>query len=65
MRRTSTAVFDNLLEDDPLEDVRREMKAYYLGDFAGTGYADTFVRSPAAMSTDRPSRPMHPVAGSG
>jgi hypothetical protein len=38
------AVFDNLLEDDPLEDIRRDMKAYYLGDFAGTGYADTFVR---------------------
>ncbi len=36
-------VLDNLLEEDPLEDTRREIKAYYLGDFDDAAYADRFV----------------------
>ena len=35
---------DDLLESDPLESSRREMKAYYLGDFGEDGYSDAFVR---------------------
>jgi CDP-glycerol glycerophosphotransferase (TagB/SpsB family) len=35
----------NLLVDDPLADIRRETKAYYLGDFSSDGYADGFLNA--------------------
>ena len=37
------AVLDELLEDDSLADTRREIKAYYLGDFDDAPYAEAFV----------------------
>ncbi len=37
-------VLDEMLGADPLESVRRELKAYYLGDFPADGYADHFLR---------------------
>ncbi|MGH3097190.1 MAG: CDP-glycerol glycerophosphotransferase family protein [Streptosporangiales bacterium] len=36
-------VLDELLETDPLEEPRREARAYYLGDFPTETYADAFV----------------------
>jgi hypothetical protein len=36
-------VLDNLLTDDPLEAVRRDVKTYYLGDFDEKTYADGFI----------------------
>ena len=35
----------NLLVEDPLADIRRETKAYYLGDFSSDGYADGFLNA--------------------
>ena len=37
-------VLDHLLGDDPLAEIRRQVKTYYLGDFPAEGYADAFVR---------------------
>jgi hypothetical protein len=39
------SVLDDLLDEDPLEDVRREVKTYYLGDFSEAAYADGFVEA--------------------
>jgi hypothetical protein len=36
-------VLDNLLEEDPFEKVRHEVKTYYLGDFPEEAYAYGFV----------------------
>jgi hypothetical protein len=36
-------VLDQLLDSDPLEKTRREVKTYYLGDFDAADYADGFV----------------------
>ena len=36
-------VLDDLLGADPLQSVRRDMRAYYLGDFPPESYADAFV----------------------
>ena len=52
-------VLDNLLESDPLEATRREIKAYYLGDFDDVAYADRFVacaRSYVLTPEARPGR---------
>ena len=38
-------LLDNLLLDDPLETVRREVKTYYLGDFSEEAYADGFIEA--------------------
>jgi hypothetical protein len=37
------AVLDSLLEEDPLEEVRRKVKTYYLGDFDEAAYVDGFI----------------------
>lgn len=37
------AVLDDLLHNDPLVDVRRELKTYYLGDFPAASYAQAFL----------------------
>ncbi len=37
-------VLDDLLDGDPLEAVRGEVRTYYLGEFAEDGYADGFVQ---------------------
>ena len=37
------ALLDDLLEKDPLRDVRGEMKRYYLGDLPSENYAETFI----------------------
>ena len=39
------AVLGDLLNADPLEAVRRDVRTYYLGDFDEAGYADAFVRT--------------------
>jgi len=36
-------VLDDMLEKDSLNDIRREVRTYYLGDFAEESYADGFV----------------------
>ena len=36
---------DDLLEDDPLEQTRRKVKTYYLGDFDEANYADGFIET--------------------
>jgi CDP-glycerol:poly(glycerophosphate) glycerophosphotransferase len=36
-------VLDNLLTHDPLEQIRRDVKIYYLGDFDEETYADGFI----------------------
>ena len=41
-------VLDKLLEDDPLEETRHEVKRHYLGDFSEDAYADGFVKAAAA-----------------
>jgi CDP-Glycerol:Poly(glycerophosphate) glycerophosphotransferase len=41
-------ILDKLLEDDPLEETRREVKRYYLSDFNEDAYADGFVKAAAA-----------------
>jgi hypothetical protein len=46
-------VLDDLFEDDPLRRARREIKAYYLGDFDEVSYADRFV-SRARAYVDAP-----------
>ena len=38
-------VLDQLLGDDPLADVRADLRRLYLGDFPDEGYADVFVRA--------------------
>jgi hypothetical protein len=38
-------VLDDLLDLDPLAAVRREVRTYYLGDFAEDAYADGFVQT--------------------
>lgn len=38
-----TAVLDDLLERDPLAEVRRELRTYYLGDAPPDRYAETFL----------------------
>ena len=47
-------VVSNLLGDDPLAEVRHEVKAYYLGDFPVENYADAFV-SEVHRVLDRPT----------
>jgi hypothetical protein len=37
------AVLDDLLDADPIEPIRREVKTYYLGDFEEACYSDAFV----------------------
>ena len=39
------AVLDDMFSTDSLEALRREVKAYYLGDFDEADYADGFVRA--------------------
>ena len=41
--RQPRRVLDELLDNDPLDAVRGEVKAYYLGDFPPERYADGFV----------------------
>ncbi|GAA1792290.1 CDP-glycerol glycerophosphotransferase family protein [Luedemannella flava] len=48
-------VVDNLLGADPLADVRRAVKTYYLGDFAAEGYAEAFLTA-ARQVIDAPRR---------
>ena len=36
-------VFDDLLRDDPLADLRHATKVYYLGDFPDDSYAEGFL----------------------
>jgi hypothetical protein len=48
-------VLDNLLGADPLADVRRAVKTYYLGDFPAEGYADVFLDE-ARRVIDAPRR---------
>ena len=36
-------IFANMFGPDPLEDRRRDMRTYYLGDFPTEGYAEGFL----------------------
>lgn len=38
-----TEAVERLLVSDPLQDRRRELRSYYLGDIAAEGYAQRFV----------------------
>jgi hypothetical protein len=47
-----------LLNDDPLEEARREMRAHYLGDFPADGYAEAFLAAARDCLAPRPSSPI-------
>ncbi|MFS8497147.1 MAG: CDP-glycerol glycerophosphotransferase family protein [Micromonosporaceae bacterium] len=49
------AVLDDLLERDPLADVRRELRTYYLGDAPPDRYADTFLAEARRCLADGPA----------
>jgi hypothetical protein len=46
-------ILDQLLHSDPLAPVRREMRAYYLGDFPTDAYADGFLTAARAAVHDQ------------
>ncbi len=41
-------VLEELLDTDPLDEIRRKVKSYYLGDFSEDSYADGFVEAARA-----------------
>jgi hypothetical protein len=53
-------VLDQLLDQDPLAALRREVRTYYLGDFPPERYAETFLAE-ARRSLGEPAAPAAPV----
>ncbi|SDZ38081.1 CDP-Glycerol:Poly(glycerophosphate) glycerophosphotransferase [Micromonospora pattaloongensis] len=43
------SALDRLLDEDPLEDVRRRLRSHYLGDFPAESYADGFLDAARAF----------------
>jgi hypothetical protein len=52
-----TEIIARMLGPDPLEEQRREMRRYYLGDFPAEGYAEAFTVAARAVIDLPPKRP--------